>query len=153
MLKILKTFFKNSEKISDNSFEFNENLHLLCGLMIEAANIDGTVDQKELNKISKVLIEVFHEDSKEVEMELTKCLEELDQHKSLHYFTSKINKLYDEEKKIKLIEILWEIILEDGTIHDFESNLIRRLSGLLYISDLQCGKAKKTVLQKLNILS
>ena len=153
MLKILKTFFKNSEKISDNSFDFNDNLHLLCGLMIEAANIDGTVDQKELNKISKVLIEVFHEDPKEVESEINKCLEELDQHKSLHYFTSKINKLYVEEKKIKLIEILWEIILEDGIIHDFESNLIRRLSGLLYISDLQCGKAKKKVLQKLNILN
>ena len=120
--------------------------------MIEAAYIDGTVDQKELNKISKVLIEVFHEDPEEVELELKKCLEELDQHKSLHYFTSKINKLFGEEKKIKLIEILWEIILEDGIIHDFESNLIRRLSGLLYISDLQCGKAKKKVLQKLNIL-
>lgn len=153
MLKILKTFFKNSEKISDNSFDLNENLHLLCGLMIEAANIDGTLDQKELDKISKVLIEVFHEDPEEVKLELKKGLAALDQHKSLHYFTSKINKLYIEEKKIKLIEILWEIILEDGIIHDFESNLIRRLSGLLYISDMQCGKAKKKVLQKLNILN
>ena len=44
--------------------------------------------------------------------------------------------------------ILWEIILEDGEVHDFESNLIRRLAGLLYISDGQCGTAKKKVLEK-----
>ena len=47
------------------------------------------------------------------------------------------------KKKMLLIEVLWEIILEDGKIHDFESNLIRRLSGLLYISDVNCGNAKK----------
>ena len=57
----------------------------------------------------------------------------------------------DYEKKIILIEILWEIILEDGKIHDFETNLIRRLAGLLYISDTQCGKAKKKILEKFQI--
>ena len=39
--------------------------------------------------------------------------------------------------------------VEDGKIHDFESNLIRRLSGLLYISDFQCGNAKKKALLNL----
>ena len=46
------------------------------------------------------------------------------------------------ENKIKLIEVLWEIILADNEIHDFETNLIRRLAGLLYISDVECGNAK-----------
>ena len=50
---------------------------------------------------------------------------------------------------MQLIEILWEIILEDGKIHDFESNLIRRLSGLLYLTGIQSGNAKKRVLKKL----
>ena len=43
---------------------------------------------------------------------------------------------------------MWEIVLADGKIHDFESNLIRRLSGLLYVSDVDCGNAKKTSLKK-----
>ena len=46
------------------------DLHLLCGLMIEAANIDGKIDQGEINKISKVLIEIFNEDPADVENEL-----------------------------------------------------------------------------------
>jgi len=142
----LKNIFSKTEDASSN---LDNNLHLLCGLMIEAANIDGSIDQKEIDKIYYILINTFNEDAQEVELELKKCVDEIDSNKSLHYFTSKINKLFDENKKIVLLEVLWEIILEDGTIHDFESNLIRRLSGLLYISDVQCGIAKKKALTKL----
>lgn len=126
-----------------------KDLHLLCGLMMETANIDGKIDQSEINKISKVLIEVFNENPKEVEIELNQCLEDLSEHKSLHFFTSKINQSFSNQKKLILIEILWEIILEDGKIHDFESNLVRRLAGLLYISDAHCGRAKKEALEKI----
>lgn len=146
MLNSLKKFFQKSEEIISSP---SEDLNLLCGLMIEAANIDGNVDQNEVNKISKVLIEIFHEDPSAVEIEMQKFLNELNEHKSLHSFTSKINQSFKEEKKILLLEILWEIILEDGEIHDFESNLIRRLSGLLYISDVKCGYAKKKALEKI----
>ena len=41
-----------------------------------------------------------------------------------------------------MIEVLWEVILSDNKVHDFETNLIRRLAGLLYISDVECGNAK-----------
>ena len=145
MLNLLKNFFQQPE---ENTSSPTKDLHLLCGLMIEAANIDGQIDQKEVNKISKVLIEIFQEDPPAVEIEIQKSLNELSKHKSLHSFTSKINQSFDEEKKILLLEILWEIILEDGNIHDYESNLIRRLAGLLYISDVQCGNAKKKALEK-----
>ena len=53
------------------------------------------------------------------------------------------------KKKIILIETLWEIVLEDKKIHEFESNLIRRLAGLLYVSDISCGNAKKRALVKI----
>ena len=148
MLNNLKEFFKKTE---DKSIGSVSDLHLLCGLMIEAANIDGIIDQKEINKISTALIETFNENPGEVENELNQCLNELDESKSLHFFTSKINKSFSIDKKIILIEILWEIILEDGLLHDFESNLIRRLAGLLYITDIQCGNAKKKATKKLEI--
>ena len=145
MLNSLKKFFAIEE---DTSKLINDDLYYLCGLMIEAANIDGVLEQKEVNKISNALIEVFQEDPSKVEIELQKCLDEINEHKSLHSFTSKINKNFEEKKKILLLETLWEIVLEDGKIHDFESNLIRRLAGLLYISDFECGKAKQRVLEK-----
>jgi len=68
--------------------------------------------------------------------------------KSLHYYTSFINKNFTDNKKILLIETLWEIILSDGNIHDYESNLLRRLSGLLYISDVNSGNARKRALDR-----
>ena len=145
MLNSLKFFFHQSEEIHQNN---TDDLHLLSGLMLETANIDGHVDQQEVDKISKVLIDIFHEEPSAVEVELKKCLEELEEHKSFHSFTSQINQSFSNEKKIILLEILWEIILEDGELHDFESNLMRRLAGLLYISDIQCGNAKKRALKK-----
>tara|TARA_B110000196_G_scaffold318774_1_gene334920 strand:+ start:201 stop:563 length:363 start_codon:yes stop_codon:yes gene_type:complete len=116
---------------------------------MEAANIDGSVDKEETDKISNVLVENFNEDEVAVNRVIEKCLNELNDNKSLHFFTSRINKIFENEKKIKLIEILWEIILADGKIHNFESNLIRRLAGLLYVSDYECGKAKQKTLAKL----
>ena len=146
MLNSLKNFFKQPNK---NVSPPIPDLYLLCGLMVEASNIDGHIDQKEINMISKALIEVFQEDPKLVEEELIKCINQLDEPKSLHFFTSKINKSFSEEKKFTLISILWEVILEDGKIHDFESNLIRRLAGLLYISDTECGIAKEKALKNI----
>ena len=125
MLNSLKKFFdqQNINKSNDAS----NNLELLCGLMVEAANMDGIVDDNEVEKIKSVLINVFKEDPVEVGDFLNKAILNKNNSHSLHYYTSKINKQYEEEKKIMLIETLWEIILSDGQIHDYESNLISLL--------------------------
>ena len=140
MLQSLKNIFAGDQIL--NTETKNTEIDILSGLMIEAANTDGEVTQEELNKISHSLINVFKEDPKVVEASLTKAFENKDNSKSLYFYTSKLNKSYSNENKIKLIEVLWEIILADNEIHDFETNLIRRLAGLLYISDVECGNAK-----------
>ena len=140
MLQSLKNIFSSDQNI--NSENESKEIDILSGLMIEAANTDGKITQEELNKISNSLINIFKEDPKTVEESLTKAFENKDNSNSLYFYTSKLNKFYSDEKKIKLIEVLWEIILSDNEIHDFETNLIRRLAGLLYISDVECGKAK-----------
>ena len=148
MIKSLKNFFIKSEE--NTEIEISD-LNILCGIMIEAANIDGNIDQKEIDKISDFLVYLFEEKPKNVQREIQRCQNDLNKNKSLHFFTSKINKFYSDQKKIELIEILWEIILADGEVHDYESNLIRRLAGLLYLNDYECGKAKKKVLLKMGI--
>jgi len=140
LLKSLKNIFAGDQIL--NTETKNTEIDILSGLMIEAANTDGEITQEELNKISHSLINIFKEDPKAVEVSLTKAFENKDNTKSLHYYTSKLNKSFSIEKKIKLIEVLWGIILADNEIHDFETNLIRRLAGLLYISDVECGNAK-----------
>ena len=146
MLNLLKNIL-NSQS-SQNDKNNNKNLELLCGLMIEAAYTDGQIDASELNRIRLSLINVFAEDPKEVNVVLEKAEINKNNSKSLHHYTSYINKNFDVGKKLYLIEALWEIVLSDGEIHDFESNLIRRLAGLLYISDVDSGNAKKRALNK-----
>ncbi len=140
MLKSLKNIFAGDQHLNNEAE--NSEIDILTGLMIEAANTDGEITQEELNKISNSLINIFKEDPKVVEESLTKAFENKDNSKSLYFYTSKLNKSYSNENKIKLIEVLWEIILADNEVHDFETNLIRRLAGLLYISDVECGNAK-----------
>ena len=147
MINFLKKILNNQ-----NSLEYkedNKKLELLCGLMIEAAYTDGQVDESELNKIKLCLINVFEEGPEQVNIMLKEAINNKNNSKSLHHYTSFINKNFNEEKKILLIEALWEIVLSDGEIHDFESNLIRRLAGLLYISDVNSGNAKKRALSKI----
>ena len=140
MFQSLKNIFSGDKGI--NQENQNNEIDILCGLMIEAANTDGKITQEELNKISNSLINVFKEDPKIVEESLNNAFENKDNSKSLYFYTSKLNKSYTDNQKIQLLEILWEIILADNELHDFEANLIRRLAGLLYISDVECGNAK-----------
>jgi len=148
LLQSLKNIFSNN----NSEEEDNTDIDILTGLMIEAANSDGKITQDELDKISFSLINVFKEDSKYVEDSIIKAINDKDNSRSLYFYTSKLNKSLSNEKKILLIEVLWEVILSDNKIHDFESNLIRRLAGLLYISDVECGNAKIRVGKKLKSL-
>ena len=146
MIKLLKNILKDKKNSDEN--DDKKNLELLCGLMIEAAYSDGQIDLIEINKIKSSLINIFDEDPALVNLVTEEAIKNKNNSKSLHYYTSFINKNYDENKKLLLIETLWEIVLSDGDIHDFESNLLRRLAGLLYISDINSGNARKRALDK-----
>ena len=147
MINLLKNFFDHKEL---NNKSEDSNLELLCGLMIEAANSDDFIGDEEIIKIKETLINIFKEDPDEVDTILNEAIHNRNNSKSLYYYSSKINKNYSEEKKILLLEILWEIVLADGQLHDYESSILRRLSGLSYISDINSGNAKKKALGKIS---
>ncbi len=148
MINILKKFFENQENQQDD--DSNYHLQLLCGLMIEAANTDGQIDKGEINKIKKSLLTFFEETPEDIDKSLDAAVLNRDNSKSLHFYTSRINKEYSYEKKLLLIEILWDVVLSDGNLHDYEASLIRRLSGLLYINDIDSGNIKRKCLTKLS---
>ncbi len=146
MINLLKNILKTTTTTDQKTD--SKNLELLCGLMIEAAYTDGNIDETELNKIKESLVNTFNEDLNEVNDVLDQAINNKDNSKSLHSYTSFINKNFTNEKKLYLIQTLWEIVLSDGKLDDFESNLIRRLAGLLYISDVDSGNARKRALNK-----
>ena len=147
MINLLKNILNNQNSVEEN--DDNKNLRLLCGLMIEAAYTDGQISDDELDKIKLSLINIFEEDQNDVNVALNEAINNKDNTKSLYHYTSYINKNFTDDKKLLLIEAMWEIVLSDGKVHDYESNLIRRLAGLLYISDINSGNARKKALDKI----
>ena len=58
---------------------------------------------------------------------------------------------FEPEERIALIEMLWEVAYADGELHDYEASLIRRITGLLYVSDRDSGEARKRVRARLGL--
>ena len=71
MINSLKNFFIRSEENIETEIS---DLNILCGIMIEAANIDGSIDQKEIDKISNFLIYSFEEDPEDVQKSFDRFL-------------------------------------------------------------------------------
>lgn len=64
-------------------------------------------------------------------------------------FTRVIKDNYSPQERIDLIEMIWEVVYADGVLHDHEHSLLRRIAGLVYVSDRDRGKARKRVLARL----
>ena len=136
---MFKKFFekKNEENIN------NKNI-LITALLIHAAKIDDNYTDVEKEIIKKALIRLNAITSNEAE-ELLKKAEKIEQESNqIVAFTREIKK-NSMEFRLKIIEILWKIVYSDGSSDSYESNLIRRVCGLLYISDRDSGLIKLKV--------
>jgi len=136
---MLKNFFKKKEKKNSN----NKNV-LIIALLIHAAKIDENYTENEKTLIKKVVMDLDKISSNQAD-ELLKLAEKKEEESNqLIEFTKEIKK-YSMEFKLKIVEIIWKIVYSDGTSDDYESNLIRRICGLLYISDKDNGIIKTKV--------
>ena len=118
----------------------NKNV-LITALLIHAAKIDDNYTGVEKKIIKKALISLNTVTSSEAE-ELLKKGEKIEQESNqIVAFTREIKK-NSMEFRLKIIEILWKIVYSDGSSDSYESNLIRRVCGLLYISDRDSGMIK-----------
>ena len=136
---MFKNFFKKENKGNDN----NKNI-LITSLLIHAAKIDDNYTNVEKEIIKKALISLNAITLNEAE-ELLKKAEKIEQESNqIVAFTREIKK-NSMEFRLKIIEILWKIVYSDGSSDSYESNLIRRVCGLLYISDRDSGIIKLKV--------
>ena len=142
-------FFKKKGLKEDinNSNNKNELFIGTAALLIHAAKIDENYTNNEKNLIKKTLLELGLEDSKIDETILN--AENLEKNSNQLIDFTKIIKNSDNSFKIKIIEILWNIIYSDNKADMFESNLMRRISGLLYIDDKLVGEIKEKVKKKI----
>lgn len=119
-------------------------------LMVEAAHLDGTFDEVEERKIHTILARHFSISAEEAGELVTIAIAEQEEADHLHRFTSAIKNGFTENERVELIELLWEVVYADGELHAYESNLLRRIGGLIYVSDRERGEARKRVLARIN---
>ena len=136
---MLKKIFKKQKKEDLNS----ENI-LITALLIHAAKIDENYTDVEKKIITKAIthLKKISLDESEKLLELAEKKEE--ESNQIVEFTREIKK-YSMTFRLKIIEIIWKIVYSDGTSDSYESNLIRRICGLLYISDKDNGIIKMKV--------
>ena len=120
-----------------------ENL-LVTALLIHAAKIDENYTEVEKKIIKKALIDLYNIGSDEAEELIKNAEKKEDESNQIVEFTKEIKK-YSMESRLKIIEVIWKIVYSDGASDNYESNLIRRICGLLYISDKDNGIIKTKV--------
>ena len=132
---MFKKFFKKKEKIP------NAKNILIAALLVHAAKIDDEYTEVEKKIIKQALINLNLTKLNEVD-ELLKTAEEKEKESNqIVEFTKEIKK-NSIEFRLKIIEMLWKIVYSDEKSDSFESNLIRRVCGLLYVSDKDSGMIK-----------
>ena len=137
------SFFKNKDKTNDDS-----SYHNIAALLIHAAKIDENYDKKEEDIIKKTLIElgVKSSDVDSLISDATKIEENSNQ---ILDFTREV-KNAPMSDKIRIVESLWKIIYSNNNADIYETNLMRRLAGLLYIDAKTMGNLKEKMKKNLS---
>ena len=137
------SFFKN-KNIDNNNDE--DIFSKVASLLIHIANIDQNYTTKEKEIISKTILELG---AKKENIENIISIAEKNESNSnqILEFTKEVKNL-SEKEKIKIIEALWSIIYSNNEADVYETNLMRRLAGLLYIDNKTMGDIKERVKNK-----
>ena len=136
-------FLKNKK----NYINKNQEILKTAALLVHAAKIDENYSNKEKEIIKRALSELFLEENNIDE--ILKEAENIESNSNqILNFTKEIKNLNEENKK-KIIETLWKIIYSDSLSDIYEANLMRRLTGLLYLDSKVVGDIKKKVILNL----
>ena len=133
--------------------EKNNNLSLIAvaSLLIHSAKIDENFTEKEKQIIKKALIEMGAQ-AKEIDKIMEESEKKEKDSNQILDFTREVKSINEDKKKL-IIEALWNIIYSDQNADMYETNLMRRLSGLLYLDNKVVGDIKEKFIKKNNDIS
>lgn len=122
-----------------------------AALMVEAAHLDDTFDARERDKIRELVTARFELGAEEGDSLIEAAEARVAESSQLHGFTRVVKAAFSQEERIELMEMLWEVVYADGELHHYEANLMRRLAGLLQVSDRDVGSARKRARKRLGL--
>jgi uncharacterized tellurite resistance protein B-like protein len=123
----------------------------VAALMVHAACMDDTFDAAERRTIERLLGERFVLAPDAVKRLLAAAERRAEESTQLYPFTRLAVEQLDEQGRVRLIEMLWEVAYADGVLDPDEDALLRRVAGLLYVSDHDRGEARKRVLERIGM--
>lgn len=150
MIELLKSLLSGESENPHSDVTDQEHV-ATAALLIEAALSDDDFKEVERQAIIDVLKRHYQlDDSDAIALveEAEKAQAEAGQ---LFYFTRTVKDSFPIETRVQMIEMLWEIAYADGELSKFEANLVRRVAGLIYVSDRDRGDARKRVLARLGL--
>ncbi len=129
-----------------------DELHLAAAaLLVEAARLDDRFDPVEWETIRRLVQRRFALSEEEAKTLVETANQEAERAVELYRFARIIKDRFDHAERLEMIEMLWEVVYADGTVDHYEANLLRRVAGLIYVSDRECGGARKRVQVRLGV--
>ena len=126
-----------------------EELQLaLAALLVEAAYSDDHFEPAERSVIARLLSCRFKLSQPEAQALLAAGEAEAGRAAELFRFTRVVNERLSPEQRVELVEMLWEVAYADGVLDQYEDSLLRRVGGLIYVTDRERGMARQRVLKR-----
>jgi len=152
VLDRLKAFLAGQTDAQDALAGAGDKVQLATvALLVEAAQMDAEFGAEERAKIIELVEGRFGLSAAESRELLQAASEKVEQAVEVFGFTREIKNAFSPEERIEVMEMLWEVAYADGVLHDLEASLMRRLAGLLHVSDRDNGLARKRVLVRLGL--
>ena len=129
--------------------ELSDLQEAVAALLIEAARLDGRFGPAERSRITALLSRRFGLSEPDVEALIETATRKSEEAVDSYGFTQRISRQFDHDDKVGIVEMLWDVAYADGEVHAFEGNLLRRVAGLLYVTDQESGAARKRVVERI----
>jgi uncharacterized tellurite resistance protein B-like protein len=144
MLNRFSEWVKNfSDDGSAVPTEDDDFVATITALLVEAAMADGTLDVDERSQILHLLIDQLEQGASDAQAMLDEAIAAHNTRVEIHSLVRQIRTDTEMEDRIIILEMIWAVVLANSQIDAYESQLMRRLAGLLFIDDVQAGLAAK----------
>ena len=151
MFKTVAEWLKQDKNAKPEGNDANELANLVTALMIEAANADGSLDKAEQALIIEVIARQFELDEAKAAEMMRAAVDQSAERVELHSLLRRLRDNSDYEERLGVMEMVWMVVLADGELDHIEAQLMRRLAGLLFVSDVDSGLAAKTAKSNLGL--
>ena len=148
MLDRIKAILRDQPVAADTD-GFDQLQIAVAVLLIEAARMDNEFDADERAAIAQLLQRRFELAPGDAEKLLALAEEKAEDSVEFYTFTRTVKDAFEHEDRVEFMQMLWEVAYADGELHDHEANLMRRVTGLMHVTDRESGEARKRALRQL----